>query len=288
MKFPVFSLVYSRRGPAASSVDKSLDAGLGKINKRLQANVLASQSDNPNALREIAKHAESERETAGIWDLGAWVGGLSEIIELMNRAQSGLLFFEVHAAVPASLVSTKQRVIAWGEGKLRRRLKPRERAELTDAIISEEFLKMAERVRRDLGVNYLIALTPADLADTYETGEVVSDLFCKAKGRVSLISTVGLRDLSEKAERRFEYSVGFVMAATLFFMLNRSKVPYHKDNGCLMDEDYDRTKIVLGLVKPVLCEECRKKSKAGPIKIVEALLRHLDRYPRAHKVLEPA
>lgn len=74
--------------------------------------------------RNVATRPAQVPKTVGVWDLGAWVGGLPQIITLLNTAQNILLFFEAQAAIPSGITSGKQRVVQWSEAALERKGSP--------------------------------------------------------------------------------------------------------------------------------------------------------------------
>jgi hypothetical protein len=60
--------------------------------------------------------------TVGIWDLGARVGLLPRVIETLNQAQPAFTFFDVQAAIPAGMISRPERVVAWAQERLGKKL----------------------------------------------------------------------------------------------------------------------------------------------------------------------
>src|SRR3954447_13481785 len=174
MKLPPFTLVHTPEGPQSGSARDKLRATLAAS---LDSGVLGKAS-----LERVDKelNRSGKVETAGIWDLGAWVGGLPGVVEAMNKAQPELVIFEVQAAVPAGLVSQPDRIAQWAEERLARKLRRSERAEMQTAIIDAELFPFAEQVRKDVGVDYLVALTSDSIAgeldDEREGHTVFSDL----------------------------------------------------------------------------------------------------------------
>jgi len=279
MTLSPYTLVRSR-SKEPTVVPKSVSEAL----RNFSSEVVFPLLENREALDGVALQAKNSIKSVGIWDLGAWVGGLAEIVKTMNAAQSGLLFFEAQAAIPSGITSSKHRVVEWSEATLGKKLTARQKRELTDAIIDTEFFELAKPVRKDLGVDYLIGLSPDAVAGevTDEEGHIVhSDFFSSFYGKTSLVSTVGLRELADKANRTFEYAIGFVIVSIMFSQLNGSRVPYHDNNGCLMDYNFERKTIVGPLAQPAICTAiCQPKSLPWVLEIAKALLDKLDRYPR--------
>jgi hypothetical protein len=105
--------------------------------------------------------------TVGIWDLDAWVGGLPRIIDALNASTPSVTFFEVQSPIPAGIVWQPERLGAWAQQALGRALNQIEQDDLTPAILDEAFLELADPVQKDVGVDYLIGLTPARIGGTY-------------------------------------------------------------------------------------------------------------------------
>jgi hypothetical protein len=288
MDLSPFTLVRSRRSEASGAAPEMRPEASEIAKTKLGSKLISSLAGRQQALDEVVRRSESVSETVGIWDLGAWVGELPQIIEAMNDAQEQLRFFDVHAAVPASITSSKRRVVEWAEATLGKHLSARQKEYITDAIIDVEFFDLAEPVRQDLGVDYLIAVSPDAIAgeEKDQEGHVVhSDFFCSAQDRTSVVSTVGLRELADKADRTFGFAVGFVIASVIFSTLNGSRVDYHKkDQQCLMDYNYHRENIADRLAKPTICDDCLRKSKPEVLEIAAALLKSLDECPRPDAV----
>jgi hypothetical protein len=278
MKLPPFTLVHSPAGPKSRSARDKL---LSTLSASRESGAL-KKSALERVDRELNRAAKVE--TAGIWDLGAWVGGLPRIVEAMNKAQPELVIFEVQAAVPAGLVSRPERIAAWAEEVLARKLRPTERAEMQSSILDVELLPIAERVRKEVGVDYLVALTAEPIAgavdDEHDGLTVFTDLFAAADGRVSIASTAGLREFAADAGRPFEHAAAFVFLGALLASMN-PKLETHDDTGCLMDFNYDRAGIVPALRKPALDQQCVDKIKPAYRDMAMKLIRVLDRYGAA-------
>ncbi len=188
-------------------------------------------------------------------------------LKLLNNAQNVLLFFEAQAAIPASITSGKQRVVRWSEVTLKRKLKPKEKQELTDAIIDVEFFDFAKPVRKDLGVDYLIGLSPDPIAgeENDQDGHIVhSDFFSSSERRISIVSTVDLRKFADEANRSFEFAIGYILTGVMFLELNRPRIGFHEINrGCLMDYTYDRAKIADCFAQPGDLRRVRQPIETG-------------------------
>lgn len=280
MKISPFTLVQTFSRPSEPTRAADLPK-LGHVKKNLRAAILKTVGHQRSApaIKTLTHQLSRSKQviTVGVWDLGIWVGGLPAIVEHLNRASDGLTIFEVQAAIPIGLIWHKERIGSWAEKTLRRRLKRSEIRELADAVVDTEFLPVAETVRRNLGVDYLIALTPARIAGEIndEDGHTVHcDFFSSPDSRVSLVSTYQLRELAAETQRPYEYAVALVVLSTLFVLMN-SKVQFHESTGCLFDYNYERHSIVSSLRKPMIEESCLRKMNPKyreiAVELIEAL-----------------
>ncbi len=78
--------------------------------------------------------------TVGIWDLGAWLSNLSQLVETFNRAQTTIVFYEVKAMVPAGMISRPERMTSWLTDNLERKLKAAEKKRLSITLLRTTFL----------------------------------------------------------------------------------------------------------------------------------------------------
>lgn len=285
MKLPPFTLVHTRSpGLHDATFKERAGVALGHLRRSLRETLAASVKNGvleAAAVRLVGEEMQRQKhvKTVGVWDLGAWVGRLPEVIETLNKAQAALVIFEIQAAIPSGLSSRKDRVAFWARKALGRKLRNAERDHLSDAIIDDEFFAIAEPVRRDVGVDYLIGITPESIAGKEKEDDTVySDLFFSGDGgRVSLISTSDLRKFGKHAGRPFEFAVAFVFLGALLSMLN-PKVAMHDDRGCLFDFNYERRKIVPGLRSPMIEDQCMKDIRASYRETAKALIHALSQY----------
>jgi hypothetical protein len=295
MKLPPFTLVHNpgvQRGAFAKTfavlkrrVPKSV-IDLEKTRPRLAASVLASTLmrsvqggsalDSTFQALEVVKWNMSRAEkvvAVGIWDLETRAGNVPDLLESLNTAQPTFTFFEVQAAIPSGIVSQRQKVVAWAESKMRVKLPPEVRDQIGLNIIADEVLPRAERVRHDLGLDYLVAITPYMLAG--EDGNAVYwNHFSTAQGDVSIISTAQLRELAEAVGRPFEVAVAALLLSSLLVGLNPT-LGFHSDTGCLFDYNGARDTFANTIAKPRIETDClkliRPKFRKAAVALVEAI-----------------
>lgn len=301
MKLPPFTLVQANRSRAAeggltkvssskSPVQKAAEGrglgGLTPFKTGLQRALASSlhrgvlSASDVSLVVDDLNHSRKSK-AVGIWDLRSWVGGLPHIIEHLNRAQSALTFFEVQAAIPSGLVQDAERVAFRAAKMLRRKLKPAEKKEMRAAIVDVDFFPSAYRVRKTLGVDYLIALTSEAIAGAVDdkAGHTFhADFFSSYERNVCLASTLGLREFAEKASRPFEMAAAYVAVTSLLAAMN-PKIDMHDwSTGCLFDYNYDRSKIIVGLKKPWIEDQCLKLLRAEDRETAQLLVRALANY----------
>jgi hypothetical protein len=254
MKLPEFTLVHQRRQPKGDTPGPTTRGA---------------------TLRASPPRTKGKR--VGIWDLGAYVGRLPQVIEAVNRAQDELVFFEAIAAMPAGTVSQPSRVRAWSN----ERGGPRRLPGLEANVIADDFFKRAERVRRDLGLDYLAGVTAKMIADEDEE-QVYYNLFAAARQRLMLVSSYDLRKYAAKAGRPFESAVVGLVVASVLTLLHR-RLEFHPDRGCLFDYNEDRAGIVKILKDPRIEDSCLQKipppHRPAALALVEALRRYTEGGP---------
>ena len=287
MKLPPFTLVHQpdlKVGPhkpeclrqsllSLREVDPSLADSLKDLGDNLLGTVLCTYTpdtearavdDYPSkasmlALRTISAelHRQPHVVTVGLWDLGSKVGRLPDVIEAMNEVQPVFTFFEVQAAIPAGLISLPDGVAAWAKERLGRPLKKAERDDILNNVIANDFFDHGETIRKDLGIDYLVGITPSMVA--FEEGErVYWNFFSTYWGRTVLVSTYDLRKYAEAADRTFEAAVLGVAIAQLLTALN-PRLGYHDNRGCLFDFNEERDTITDSLRDPRIEPECLGK-----------------------------
>jgi hypothetical protein len=252
VKLPPSTLVHRRRSPRGRTA-----GGRGGLAPPMAPAPLAARA--PATLR------------VGLWDLGAYVGALPAIVELLNGAQKEMSFFEVIAALPAGIVSQPARVRAWAEERTGSRLRGVE-----ENVMAGDFFRRAGVVRKDLGLDYLAGITSRLVADE-DREQVYWNFFSARRGKLLLGSSAGLREYAKRAGRTFEYAVAGVILAQLMEALN-PRLVFHEDRGCLFDFNEDREGIVKVLKNPRIDDVCLKRMKPERRATAQAMVEALRQY----------
>jgi hypothetical protein len=222
--------------------------------------------------KELARHPAVV--LIGLWDIGAKVGKLPKIIETLNDVQELFTFFEIQAALPVGIAARPERLVKWVQESRKRPPTKKEREEMGQSVMAEELYEPADTIRKSLGIDYLIGLTPYMIA-FIENRMAGWDYFSWAEKRIVLVSTLGLRQYASVAGRTFEVAAAAVAIATLLAQMNPS-LKFHKQNrGCIFDYNYERDTIVLGLrdlkIEDVCLGKMEKKYRDAAVAMVKSL-----------------
>jgi len=213
----------------------------------------------------------------GLWDVGARIGYLQELVECLNASQASFMFVEVSSPVPSGLISTPERITEWARER-KHRWSAADRESLVHNVIAEDFFDQAEQVhrdlRRDIKLNYLLGLTAAMVAGDDEDG-IYWNHFSTFKGKLALASTYELREFAKRARCPFESLVGIVVVAQLLVAMNWPRLGFHENRGCLFDYDEQRYTIAQKAKNATIEQKClsfiRPRHRAAAAALVEAL-----------------
>jgi hypothetical protein len=215
----------------------------------------------------------------GIWDVGAWVGALPDLVRRMSDVQKSYRFYAVQATVPSGLIRSPEGMVAWLTDTLGKRPSKRKASDLKDNLLANDFYSLAEPVRRDLHLDYLVGITPSMVADE-DHGELHWNLFSASQKRLVLTSTYELREFAKKSRRPFEaYLAGVIIAAVL--VASQPRLGFHegeKDTGCLFDYCEDRASIMHKAAKPWIEPACMDKIRRAFRPAAEAFVQLLTDY----------
>jgi hypothetical protein len=207
------------------------------------------------------KKVLAARVTVGIWSLGAWLGSLTELIESLNGAQSTFVFYEVEAAVPSGLISRPERMIPWltevfgdNPDKDDKRAIRQAKKEIQDNLIDNDFFGLADSVRIDLSLDYLIGITPSMVAGESD-GEYYWNHFSTYEGHTILASSYDLHEFSRSSELSFEAFLTTIVVSELLVAIC-PKLEFHDDTGCLFDYNASRIRLIDDVRDPKIDPDC--------------------------------
>ncbi|MEN3331944.1 MAG: hypothetical protein V7641_1309 [Blastocatellia bacterium] len=267
-----------QRDPGLAEVLESLNP---KLSRTLIASTYAQKLVQPREqvaakLRRVVTDLQRSEKvvTVAIWDLDAQVGGLSAVIDTINKAQSAFTFFDLRAPVPAGLVIHADLFSQWARKRLGKRFSKTGQQDFQHNFMFSDFYPHAHIVRQQIGVDYLVGITPYMVA--WEEGDDVHwDYFSTAEKRVILVSAYHMREYAAQANRPFEAAMAGVIISQLLVIMNK-RLSFHEENrGCLFDFNDDRDSIVESLRKGIIEEHCLslidEKYRDAAQKVVNAL-----------------
>jgi hypothetical protein len=217
-----------------------------------------SSSVTSNA-RELARHENVLR--VGILDLDTWIGELPTLLEKLNPAQLLFTIFEVHAPVPGGLIKTPAGMAEWAAAHLNQPLKKKDVAQLQPQMITGDFFSAADDIRRALGLDFIVGLTPAMLAGVLPKAQgkgIYWNHFSSGLRKTILLSTTDLRQYAEQAGRPFEAAIGALLVPELLMAINK-KLVYHRDSKCIFDDNVSRVNFVKTMKAMKICDSCLEK-----------------------------
>lgn len=231
------------------------------------------------ALDLVTRDLERQKrvETVGLWDLGSRAGRLPLLVGNLNGAQTAFTFMQVQATAPMGFVSAKEWVAGWFHRHHRRTLSPADRKLLQANVIADDLMPRINRVRRDIGLDYLIAVTPHMVAGWDQDDGASWNFFnwWDDDGRNLLVSSYDGARYAREAKRPLEAVIAGIAISSLFVVAN-PRVEYHPETrGCLFDRNDDRDSIVRFIREPTIDSECRSlilpRYRDAALALVQAL-----------------
>ena len=214
----------------------------------------------PSVAGRKSSRDATNRLSVGLWDLGAWLGSvLPRLIRRMNRAQDAFRFFEVRAPIPSGMIRPAEGIVEWLRSVtgLHSACQVHWTKRQRSIIVFEDFRILANSVRKDMGIDYLVGISPSMVAGVHGS-EAYWDYFSQSKGRLILASTYDLRDFSMRTHWPFEAYLAAVIVAELLRACSPGLYS-HDDCGCLFDFNEERTGFMATLEKLHIESKCLKK-----------------------------
>lgn len=268
---------FSRNPPMAHrlpSFGRNLIKGLGSrlaltyLSNSLSNSLLgaasfpSSASDSSQGEAKMQEAPVSpKRIVVGLWSLDAWLGSLARMIEAINDAQRSFTFYEIQAAVPSGLISRPERMVSWLTEIYGEKLDDVTRQAIEDNLLANDFFGLADEVRKDLSLDYIIGLTPSmvakEAADDQGRRTAIWNHFSTFDGSVILASNYQLHDFARSTGRPIGVFLLKVITSQLFVAMSWPKLGFHvEDRGCLFDYDASRTSLVGKVIDPKIEAEC--------------------------------
>jgi hypothetical protein len=264
-----------KRSLARSVVDYSVPTSkTTKQSGTSEQEITKSKRVTERAGRLIKSLVESpDVVSVGILDLGAWLSGLPVLLEVLNKAQAVFRFVEIQAPVPSGLLKASNVIELWAAQHLGRSLKKTEKAQLEGNVISDDFFRVSEDIRKGLHIDFVVGVCAAKIACS-QHDSVDWNLFATHSDHSLLISVADLRGYAAKAKRPFEAALGSVVVSQLLVAIEPNLF-YHDDSGCLFDFNEDRKSIVRGLKLMMIEDSClqqiNEKYRTSVMSLVAAI-----------------
>jgi hypothetical protein len=220
-------------------------------------NILAPKAYRPPKDADI-EAASHDLVTVGIWSLDAWLGDLEKMIAVLNRTQDTFIFYEVQAIVPAGLISRPERMIPWLTEGLGESLDESLQSQIVDNVVANDFFAVAEGIRKDLGLDYMVGITPSMVAGI-EDDEYYWNHFSTFDEHTALASSYDLHEFARETGRPFEAFLVKVICSQLLVAMFFPKLSFHDDNGCMFDYDAARETLKEKVLKPRIEDACLRK-----------------------------
>lgn len=234
---------------------------------------LASDPQSSARSSAIASGSVPRPQRVGVWDLGAWLSGLERLVRQLTEAQLAFDFFEVKAAVPAGLISRPERMVAWLKERMPHAT-PALESQIQDNLIAEDFYPIGEDVARDLGIDYIVGVTPSMVAFEDEDG-ANANYFSTFEGHAILASTYGLRTYARETNLTLERYLGLIVVSSLLAARSWPTLGFHPNTDCLFDFDAERVTIKVKALRPAIEASCMDKIREEDKAAAKALVSKL-------------
>ncbi len=152
----------------------------------------------------------------GVWDLVGEVPELADILELLDAAQDTYRFVEILAALPTGTVASAEQVRGWAR-KHTREISSEALEHVGANLVARDFFPRADRIRSDLGLDWVATITPSwILAEPQhdEVGELPWNRSAVFMAGAFVISTRDLRRHAREAECPLELAVALLLVAS--------------------------------------------------------------------------
>lgn len=226
---------------------------------------------------------KEEITRVAVWDLGARVGHLQKVLELLNEAQQAFEFYSLLAPLPSGLESQRTKVLAWAKKHIRaqggRLTKSTAKDIHNKTIIDADFYRIARTVRGNISPrpDILAGLTPVWIAGIENDSRPCFDFFSSSSSKMVLVSTTDIRKISEKTNRPFEIAVAVLVISQVFVAANPA-LQFHSERGCLFDEEDDRFRFARTLRKLRVEDRCLRLMRVDHRAAIQHMIEALERY----------
>lgn len=220
--------------------------------------IIRARSDDRKRMRRGAAEVQSPpRMMVAIWSLEGWLEDIAGMIDRLNAVQSTFEFYEIDAVVPAGLISGPERVASWFREMSGQKISKRHRDQLEDNIIANDFFGLAEKIRADIGLDYIVGVTASMVAFFDEArAEVCWNYFSAMEGGAVLTSSYDLHDFARDTGWPFEAFLVKIIVTQLLVAVMWPKLGFHPDTGCIFDFNESRGSLKDNVSSPHIDSDC--------------------------------
>ena len=233
-------------------------------------------------LKEITEDlARGERVLrVGVLDFGTYMAGLPTLMERLNKAQSMFTLFDILSPLPSGLVKNPSGFRYWVKDKNAGSLRKLKVAGALPQIIFDDFYTAADNIRRGMGLDIFVGLTPYRVAGLDNDGKPYWDHFGCTLGKVILVSTDDIRRYAAEANRPFEVGAGMLLVASLFTSVNEALGYHTVDTGCIFDYNADRDTLTTCIANLTIDDHCLAQMTTEEAKAAKGMLTVMKRMRR--------
>src|SRR3569832_285311 len=132
------------------------------------------------------------------------------------------------------------------------------RKKIPDNLFVSELLPIAAKVKKDLGYDLLVSITPLMIAFE-EDDSLYYNYFSYSEDRIVFVSTYGTREYAAQAKRPFEAAIASMMLGQMLADLS-DKLDFHTETrGCLFDFNEKRFTIAESFRELKIGDDCAGK-----------------------------
>jgi hypothetical protein len=216
----------------------------------------------------------------GVLDFGTYMADLPTLMERLNKAQSMFTLFDIMTPLPSGLVKNPKGFRDWVRTKNEASLRKLKVTGALPQLIFDDFYVAAENIRKGMGLDIFVGLTPYRVAGIDGNDKPYWDHFGTTQGNVILVSTDDVRRYSAEANRSFEVGAGMLLVASLFMAVNEH-LDYHRvDTGCIFDYNDDRDTLTTCIANLTIDEHCLAMMTREEVDAAKGMLTALKRMKR--------
>lgn len=125
-------------------------------------------------------------------------------------------------------------------------------------MIANDYFPLAESIRTDLGLDYIVGITPSMVAGESTDGSFYTDHFSTYDGYTVLASSYDLQRYASESGMTFDAFLAAIVISELLVAICEN-LGFHDDSGCLFDFNDDRDSLIKDVGNPLIEPTCMDK-----------------------------